>query len=349
MSFELLKRLAEAHGVSGREDDVREVIRAELADLGLSAEEDAIGNLFVEAFGPTDAPEVLLDAHMDEIGLMVSYLHAQGQLAFATLGGWDARNLPAQEVTIKTRTGKVAGVIGSKPPHILKGDEATKPWAVEALWIDVGTTSADETRALGVGIGDPVVLDGACVELCNGVLRGKAFDDRFGCYVVLQTLRAIREKKLDVRVCASFTTSEEVGLRGIEAIGNRREWAAALHFEATVAADMPGVAASQSPTVFGKGPAITIADRSTIVPERIVRYLEKTARDAGIPYQFKLPIYGGTNAGGMHKSGRGVLCGIIAAPCRYIHSPVTLIKASDMEATLKLAEAAVLGIGELVK
>ncbi|MBI1784417.1 hypothetical protein HYR69_04665 [Candidatus Sumerlaeota bacterium] len=228
MSFELLKSLADAHGVSGREGEVRDVIRAALAGMGLSAEEDALGNLFVEAGGDPAGPPVLLDAHMDEIGLMVSHISPWGQLSFATMGGWDARNLPAQEVTIRAKKGKVAGVIGSKPPHILKGDESSKAWSVESLWIDVGAMSEAETRDLGIEVGDPVVLDGHCAQLREGLIRGKALDDRVGCYVILETLRVLRSEKLPIRLCASFTTSEEVGLRGIGVIGRRADWAAAL-------------------------------------------------------------------------------------------------------------------------
>src|SRR5262245_34296951 len=120
------------------------------------ATEDALGNLLVDVGGDPNGPAVLLDAHMDEVGLIVSHIHSVGQVAFAPLGGWDARNLPAQEVTIRTKSGKVQGVIGSKPPHILKGDEQTKAWKIEDLWIDVGTSSEAETRALGIEVGSPV-------------------------------------------------------------------------------------------------------------------------------------------------------------------------------------------------
>ncbi len=348
MDLDLLKRLSEAHGVSGREDEVRAVIRDALAAIGLSAEEDPIGNLFVEAGGEATAPSVLLDAHMDEIGLMISHIAPCGAANFATLGGWDARNLPAQRVTVRTKKGMVAGVIGSKPPHILKGDEASKAWAVESLWIDFGTSSEEETRALGVRIGDAVVLDGPFSEIRGGMLRGKALDDRVGCFVILETLKALRGKQLPIRLCASFSTSEEVGLRGIGAIARRADWAAALFFEATVAADVPGVATAQCPTIMGAGPAITIADRSTIVPERMIEFLVCVAEKNSIPHQFKRPIFGGTNAGALHQAGRGILCGIVAAPCRFIHSPVTLLRKSDLEAMIKLAVAATSGIHDLI-
>ncbi|MBI3736331.1 M42 family metallopeptidase [Candidatus Sumerlaeota bacterium] len=348
MSFELLKSLADAHGVSGREGEVRDVIRAALAGMGLSAEEDALGNLFVEAGGDPAGPPVLLDAHMDEIGLMVSHISPWGQLSFATMGGWDARNLPAQEVTIRAKKGKVAGVIGSKPPHILKGDESSKAWSVESLWIDVGAMSEAETRDLGIEVGDPVVLDGHCAQLREGLIRGKALDDRVGCYVILETLRVLRSEKLPIRLCASFTTSEEVGLRGIGVIGRRADWAAALLLEATVAGDVPGVAPAQCPSRFGKGPVITVADRSTIVPERMVDFLESVAGEHKIPHQRKTPIFGGTNAGTLHQTGKGVLCGIIAAPCRYIHSPVTLLRTSDLDAMIKLTTEAVRAMPRLV-
>lgn len=358
MSFELLKKLTEAHGVSGREDEVRAVVREELAALGLDCEEDVLGNLIVEAGGDPAGPAVLLDAHMDEIGLMISHLHPEGGASFATLGGWDPRNLPAQRVTVRGRLGHVAGVVGSKPPHIVPADERSKAWKPEALWIDFGTRSEAETRALGIEVGDPAVLDGACERLRPGLVRAKALDDRAGCYAILRVLRALREKAgegtknlaagLPCRLFASFTTSEEVGLRGARALGGRRDWDVAIHLEATVAADVPGAPASQRPSVMGAGPAITVADNSAIVPERMVRFLEETARTRGIPSQRKKPTFGGTNAGAMHMSGRGVLCGVVAVPCRFIHSPVTLMLESDLEATVALALGAVESIGDLL-
>lgn len=372
MSFELLKRLADAHGISGREGEVRDVIRAELAIMGLAPEEDALGNLIVEVPGsaPQDAPAVLFDAHMDEIGLMISHVYKEGALAFATLGGWDERVLPAQEVTIRTRAGdKVRGVIGSKPPHILGAEERAKPFKVESLWIDVGSTGEDETRGLGIEIGDPVVLDGELIEMRPGVIRGKALDDRVGCCAGLEAIRALTSKRnagvsdgadgagvggnavgrgAGCRLFFAFTTGEEVGTRGVRAIGGRQEWAASIHLESTVAADTPFAPEAQRPTVMGKGPAITIADRSHIVPEKMIRFLEAVARDAKIPFQFKRPIFGGTNAGAMSQTGRGVMSGVIAAPTRYIHSPVTLLLKSDMEAMIALTREAAMRASELI-
>lgn len=345
MSFELLKALSEAHGISGREGEVRAVVRAELDRLGLRAEEDALGNLIVDCGGKDGGPRALLDAHMDEIGMMVSHIHGNGAASFATIGGWDARNLPAQPATILTAKGKVRGVVGSKPPHISGADERGKAWKTEDLWIDVGAKSEAEARELGIEVGDPIVIDGPCEELRPGLIRGKAFDDRAGCYVILAALRALKGRDLPVHLFASFTVAEEVGTRGVRAIGGRGPWAAAIHLEATVAADVPGVAPQQCPSVFGGGPVITTIDNSIIVPERMFRFLEETARSLGIATQRKKPVFGGTNAGAMHQTGQGLPCGVISIPCRYIHSSVTLMKQSDLDAVIKLAVEAVAGIG----
>jgi endoglucanase len=162
-------------------------------------------------------------------------------------------------------------------------------------------------------------------------------------------LRALRADALPVRLFASFTVAEEVGTRGIKAIGAVEPWAAALHLETTVAGDVPGVAPHLSPTRMGAGPAISVADRSVIVAQRMVDFLESVAREEAIPTQRKKPTFGGTNAGALHQTGRGVLCGVISTPARYIHSPVTLMLRDDLDAAIRLTLAATRRIDALIR
>ena len=266
----LLRELSEAHGVSGYEDDVREIIRMRLAPLGAVARVDALGNLLLRFPAPRpDAPVLLLDAHMDEIGLVVSYVEPAGFLRFALVGGWDERVLPAHAVDIKTETGDIIrGVIGTPPPHILKPEERNKPFQVENLFIDIGARSADEVAQLGIRVGDSAVPSYPFHGLQNGTVMGKALDDRAGCTVLIRALERIfaTAPPTDVQVVALFSTFEEVGGRGVQVAAFDIDPAIALVLEGTVAADCPGVPAARCPSRQSHGPALTLMDRTAHLP-----------------------------------------------------------------------------------
>jgi endoglucanase len=291
----------------------------------------------------------MLDAHMDEVGFMVKWIEKDGFLRLTALGGWDDRILMAHRLTILTRSGeKVHGVIGSTPPHIQSDGDRDKVVPLDDLFVDIGARSRDEAEAFGVHIGDPATIHYPFLRLQEGYVTGKAFDDRAGCLVVAEALRILAKEKLPYKLVANFSVHEEGGLRGAKVAAYRIAPKLALALEGTIGADMPGVPEAKQPVRLRHGPAITLADRSITVKPKLARFLEKIADENGIAYQYKLPAYGSTNAGAIHLERGGILAGVVSVPCRYIHSPVSTLYLSDLEATLKLVVAFLKRAGELL-
>ncbi len=335
-SVQVLEQLSMAFGVSGFEDDVRDVISRLVKPLVDEMRVDPLGNLIVTRKGSSDFT-LMLDAHMDEVGLMISHIEEKGFLRFATLGGWDIRILPAQVVKVRTREGRlITGVIGSIPPHVLKPEDREKPFRLEDLFIDVGASSLEEVQKIGIRIGDPAVPYYPFERLSDQVVGGKAFDDRAGCAVAIRAFQELQRENLNLTLVCNFAIGEETGLRGARAAAYSINPKVALALEGTIGADVPGVAAARQPTALGKGPAITIADNSLVVSRRVVEALEKLAERLKIAYQYKLPVYGGTDAGAIHTARGGILSGVLSVPCRYIHSPWSLLRLDDFENTVRL-------------
>ncbi|MBI3659276.1 M42 family metallopeptidase [Candidatus Acetothermia bacterium] len=336
-TIQLMEKLSNAFGVAGFEHEVRTEIEKLVKPLSDETRVDALGNLIATRKGK-DGFTLMLDAHMDEVGLIVSYVEERGFLRFATLGGWDARVLPAQVVQVQTRSGKKStGVIGCLPPHVLKPEDREKPFKIEDLFIDIGAESIEEATGMGVRIGDPAVPFYPFTQLTENLIGGKAFDDRAGCAVMIRVLEALKNAKLDLTLVCNFAVAEEIGARGARTAAYQVKPDLALALEGTIGADVPGVAPARQPTGLGKGPAITIVDNSLVASRRVVEALEKLAEKTKMAYQYKLPIYGGTDAGGIHTTGAGVESGVLSVPCRYIHSQFSLMRLDDFEQTAKLA------------
>ncbi len=349
--IDVLRELSDGFGVSGFEDEVRETIRGLVSPLVDEVRTDALGNLFAirRAANRADERTLMLDAHTDEVGFIVKWIDEGGYLRFAPIGGWDERIVPGHRVEILTREGtKLHGVIGTAPPHIVPPEERKKPIPMESLFVDVGATSKDEAAEMGLRIGDPFTIHYPFAELRNGTVTGKAFDDRAGCTVLIETARRLAERPLGMNVAFSFVFGEELGLRGARTAAYQLEPDLAIAIEGTIGADMPGVSPENQPVRLGLGPAISVADRSIVVSRRIVAALETVAENAGIPYQYKLPTYGGTDAGAIHLTRGGVLAGVISVPCRYIHSPISTLRLGDLENTIRLTTALVDALPEAV-
>jgi len=331
-----LQSLSDAFGVSGFEDEVRERIESLVSPYVDSVRTDTLGNLFATRTGK-EGFTVLLDAHMDEVGFMVKWIDEKGYLRFSPIGGWDTRIVPGHRVEILTRSGeKRYGVIGTAPPHILTDEERRKPIPLEKMFIDVGAASRDEVAEMGIRIGDPLTIHYPFMKLSSGYVTGKAFDDRAGCAVMIETARRLADTDLDVNLVLAFVVGEEVGLRGARTAAYQIDPDLAIALEGTIGADMPGVPEESQPVRLGRGPAITVADRSIIVSRRLVAALEKVAEEAAIPYQYKLPTYGATDAGAIHLTRGGVITGVVSVPCRFIHSPTSTMRLNDFENTVRL-------------
>jgi len=333
--IKLLRELSDSFGAGGFEEETREIIRKYIEGMVDQFYTDRVGNLIALKRGEGKA-KIMLDAHSDEVGLIVSHIE-KGFIKFTTIGGWDVRILPGHAVTIKTRDGrKVRGVIGTIPPHVLPQEERNKPIPLDKLYIDVGATSQEELKAKGINVGDPAVLHYPLEQIDEDTLMGKAFDDRAGCAVAISVLEKLKNEKLPFDLYVSFSMGEELGLRGTRTAAWQIEPDFAIALEGTIAADTPGIPPEKQPTKLGKGPAITVADKSIVVKQEVLRFFENVAEKHNIPYQYKIPTFGGTDAGVIHLTKSGCKAGVISTPTRYIHSPLSIMKLSDFNNTVEL-------------
>ena len=283
----------------------------------------------------------MLDAHLDEVGVMVQHISEQGFLRVAPLGGLDRRLLPGSRVILQPRPGqRVTALCGLLPPHVSTGkdQDRAQPW--DKIYLDAGLGSSEAVAAAGIQIGTPGVLDLGQGPLGEGCFFARNLDNRAGCAVLAHLLMrmAAEKRELPFGLVMNFSVAEEVGLRGAQAAAFDLAPDLALAVEATIG-ETPGVEAARNPSRLGGGPAITVADGRIVVPQRVVDSLEAAAKRAGVPCQRKLPPYGGTDAGVIHTSRGGVPTGVVSVPCRYIHSPASVLKLSDLEAMSELVWA----------
>ena len=338
----LLENLSNAFGPSGCEDEVRRLLARALRDKVDDLQTDALGNLiaFKKGTGPEPRMKVMVDAHTDEVGLMITRIEKDGLLGFRAVGGVDARLLMARGVTVGEK--RIPGVITATPIHLTKPEQRQQIAKIDQLVIDIGASSADEAKGL-VKMGEYAAFDTRFEVLNEEGLRtvkGKAFDDRMGCAVAA----ALADGEYAVDLFLSFSAQEETGLRGARVAAYRIEPDLAFALEGTICDDMPKDKDVSPTTELGKGPAISIMDRSFVADQRLVRLLVEQAEANGIPYQFKQPGTGGTDAGAIHLSKAGVPSVAVSVPSRYIHSPVSVASLNDFDNTVALMKAALLAL-----
>jgi endoglucanase len=300
---------------------------------------DRLENIIAVKHGKPNALKVMLAAHMDEVGLMVKTITKDGFIQFSKIGGIDDRILPAQKVIVNTKKASYPGIVGSKPPHIQKEDERKKITSFDELFIDVGAESKEAAVAMGISIGDPVSFDVQYTALGGDVVMGKAFDNRAGCAVMIETMRLLKET--DCSVYAVGTVQEEVGLRGATTAAFGVDPDLALALDVTIAGDVPGVREFDTSVKLGKGPALTISDSGLITHPKILRWLIDTAEEQKIPLQLESGLLGSTDAARIALTRSGIPAGTIAIPTRYIHSPAAILSLRDIENSAKLAAAAI--------
>ena len=329
----LLKKLSDAHGISGYEDEVREIVKAELEDVVDEIRIDRMGNLICVKNGGEF--KEMIAAHMDEIGFMVKHIDDKGFIRFTPIGGWFDQIALGQRVILHGNKGKVYGVIGSKPPHLMKGDERKKAIELKDMFIDVGASSKDEVLDMGVEVGTPITIDRELVTLGKRV-TGKALDNRAGLAMMIL---ALKETKSDATIFAVGTVQEEVGLKGAKVSAFAIEPDVAIATDVCIATDYPGTESAHMDVELGKGPAITIADasgRGLIASRKVLEWLRSTAEKYEIPYQLEVAEGGTTDATAIHLTKEGIPTGVISVPARYIHSPVEVIDVEDLKNGAKL-------------
>ena len=337
MVKELLKKLSNAHGVSGNESSVSAVIKKELKGYVDEIREDTLGNLIAIKRG--NEFKVMLAAHMDEIGLMVKYIDEKGFLRFVALGGWYGPTLYNQRVILHGTKGRYIGVIGGKPPHMMDEDERKKGVKIDDMFIDIGAKNREEVDYLGIEIGTPITVDREFTPLAYNRVSGKAFDNRAGVAMLIKT---IKEVDSPLTVFGVFTVQEEVGLKGARTSAYSLNPDCAIATDVTIPGDHPGIDMKDAPVEMGKGPVITIVDssgRGLIASRKVVKWLKDTAETNGIPVQMEVGSGGTTDATAIHLTKGGIPSTTVSIPSRYIHSPVEVLDTEDIEAGVKLLVA----------
>jgi putative aminopeptidase FrvX len=344
-SRDLLRRLTLAAGAPGAEDEVRALVRDAVAGVG-TLSYDRLGSILCEVAGVAPSPRVMLDAHLDEVAFLVQCVSKEGKLRLVPLGGWWGHVLLGHRVNVLVDGGaKIPGVIGSKPPHFLKPSERDKVLTIDAMYVDVGASTADEAHKLGVRVGDPVVPHAEFIEFAfPDILSSKAFDNRVGVGLLCEVLQELGGRQLPCTVIGVGAVQEEVGCRGAGTASELARPDVAIVLEGTPADDIPGFAERQA--VLGQGPQIRFSDATAIANRRLVRLTEEVAREHKIPVQLAVRRSGGTDAGSIHRQGQGVPTIVVAVPARYIHTHTSLIHWQDYVAARRLVLELVLRLDQ---
>lgn len=326
---DLLKELCLINGTSGDESAVRNAIIEKIKDY-CEYKVDNLGNLICFCKGKKSAEKkLMIAAHMDEVGFIVTYIREDGTLCFNEVGGVDTSVVIGRQVTVGD--GGISGVIGSTAIHNLSKEQRETPPKYADMYIDIGADSKESAEKL-VSLGDSVYFDSEFVEIGENCIKSKAIDDRAGCAVMINLIR----EGVEYDTYFVFNVQEEVGLRGSTVSSFAVSPDFAIVLEATTASDIDGVSGAKKVCSLGKGPVVGFMDRSTIYDKELYKLAFATADDLNIPCQTKTMIAGGNDSGAIHKSRGGVRTIAVSVPCRYIHSPSCLIKKEDFENTLTL-------------
>lgn len=330
MLRDTLAKLSELHGVSGVEDEVREFIIKEIKPYCDEVNVNSTGSVIAFKKGKnTPENKLMICAHMDEVGLIITDFAENGLLKFATVGGIDARVLCGTPVLVGEE--KLPGVIGAKPIHLLEDDEVAKAPEAKDMYIDIGALNKLEALQK-VLPGDYAVFDTSFGEFGDGLLKGKALDDRAGCAILMEILK----RDLECDLYFVFSTMEEVGLRGAKCAAFSLAPDMAIVVESTTAADIPGVDECSKVCKVGEGAVVSFMDRTTIYDRGLLKMCQRIAGDRDIKWQFKKGVTGGNDAGSIHNSRSGVRTAAISLPCRYLHSPCGVISENDLNAVCEL-------------
>ena len=330
---ELIKRLCACFGPTSLECEVADAVREELSALNITPIEDRMGNLLYHLEGPQGAPRVMLAAHMDEVGFMVTEIEEEGFIRFDNVGGIDRRVLCGRQITLSDGTRRVPGVIAAKGIHMQDAEERKKTPTSDELYIDIGADSREAAERL-VSPGDLGVFDTECRTFGkNGAyLCGKALDDRAGCALLIEILRAVADERLPLDLWFAFTVREEIGKSGAGVAANRIAPDFAVILETTAIGDRPDSAAHKRVAAVGEGGVLSLLDRGTIYDRAMVERALAVAAEQNIPVQIKKYVSGGNDAARIQRSGSGVRCMALSAPTRYLHAPVSVMAVRDYEA-----------------
>jgi putative aminopeptidase FrvX len=319
---DLIKRLTEAYGPSGSEDKVMEIIKQEIGPYVDEIKTDKMGSVIAVKKSP--GPRVMLAAHTDEIGLIVTHIDKNGFLRFSSVGGVGSHRLSGLRVVFKN------GQVG-----VIDVEDVSDPakTGMDKMFIDIGSSSKEEAESK-VSIGDFAVFRQDCVDMGNRVIA-KAMDDRIGCVVLLESAKRLKNTPNEVYFV--FTVQEEVGCRGAETAAYAIDPALGIAVDVTRIGDTPESIPME--VSLGKGPAIKVKDSGIITNPKVKEFLVNVAKELNMPYQLEILTGGATDAGPMQRSRGGVPAGVISIPTRYIHTPSEMVDINDVEGCVKLLTA----------
>jgi putative aminopeptidase FrvX len=342
---DILEKLSDINGVTGREDQVRNLLKEYITPYVDEVTEDRLGNLIAFKKGTKKAPTVMVTAHMDEVGLMIKNITGKGFLQFTKIGGLDDRLLLAQKVVVFTENGPLYGVVGSKPVHIQTEAERKKVIEADHLFIDVGARNKQDAQDMGVQVGDVACFDTKFARLGGGNVLGKAFDDRVGCAILVEVMKKLGD--VDCNVYAVGTIQEEVGLRGATIAAFRVMPDVGIALDASVSGDTPGLREGEAPAKMNEGPVVTVADGGLITHPKLLKHITDCAKQEKIPYQLETGLRGSTDAAKIALTKDGVPSGVISVPVRYIHSPAAIMSMDDVEKTVDLVVAVIRNVSKV--
>ena len=343
VDLDLLKKIVEAHGISGFEEDVMRIVRDELQDVTDEVSVSLSGNVFGIKKGKKGGKRVMLLAHMDEIGFLVKCLEDSGYIRFEKVGYIHENVLPGTRVRVKTEQGELKGVIGVRPAHLglITGKPVEVPKWMD-MYIDVGAGSLEELGEMGVEVGNPICFDTGLERIgTSNQYVGKALDDRACVAAMIQVMRLLEDTDCEATVCAIATVEEEIGLRGAGVATHDFEPDIVLAMDGAIDSG-PDVEFREAPVKVGKGPAIKIMDHcrdaalGSISHPKVVKMLKETARNRNIPYQLEVITWGCTDAAKAQWSKGGIPTGTVSLPMKYLHSPSEVLDLKDMQECIDL-------------
>ncbi len=334
MDYDLMKELSEADGVSSQETGVAIIMEKEFKKRGLKTKIDEFGNVI--AYKKITKNPLILGAHMDEIGLMVKHIDEKGFLRFMKIGGIDDRALMNQQITIRTRKGILPGVIGGKPPHIMKPEERKNTVDYKSLFIDIGATSAKEAARMGIEIGDTATFSTKFYKLGKKMMTGKALDNRVGCYVLIQLAKGLKDN-----VVLLGSSQEEVSTfgKGAKTASYTLDPRAFIAVDTTIAGDHPELRPHDAPVYLSKGPCLVLVEagaRGNVAEKNLTKKIIDIAKKEKIKVQMEVFDGGATDAASVHNLKSGIPSIGVCVPARYIHSTVGVVHEGDIENDIKL-------------
>ncbi len=344
MELELLKRISTTPGAPGFEKPIRDLILKEIKGLCDEVQTDNMGNIYAIKRGTVDLKErkkVMIGAHMDEIGFIVTHIDDKGFIRFHTLGGFDPKTLTAQRVIVHGRK-DVIGVMASKPIHLMSAEERKKESKITDYFIDTGL-DVKEVKKL-VQIGDSITREREFIEMGECV-NGKSLDNRLAVFILIETLKVLKNKKVPYDIYGVFTVQEEVGIRGANVSSLKIKPDFGIGLDTTIAYDLPGAAPHEVITKLGDGTAIKIMDASTICDFRMIDFMKKTADKHKIKWQAEILTAGGTDTAGIQRMTEGgSIAGAISIPTRHLHQVIEMAHKKDIKASIELLKHCLLEV-----